>query len=96
MKRHNFLYPQKAIDAECKLVQQGAFDVHAEVLRPGQPDLFQELINNEFTQARGQSLELHGFPATVLQRELDCLDGSLYVDRMTELSQLAFGSEFER
>jgi peptide deformylase len=47
-------------------------------------------------QARKQSLELRGFLATVFQHEFDHLDGCLYVDRMTDLRQLAFESEFER
>ena len=42
------------------------------------------------------TLELHGFPATVLQHELDHLDGVLYVDRMKDLSSLSFEDEWAR
>jgi peptide deformylase len=47
-------------------------------------------------RAREQSLELRDFLATVFQHEFDHLDGRLYVDRMTDLRQLAFETEFER
>ena len=36
------------------------------------------------------------FLATVVQHELDHLDGRLYVDRMTDMSTLCFESEFEQ
>lgn len=41
-------------------------------------------------------LELKGFPATVFQHEFDHLDGTLYVDRITDSSKLMFDEEFER
>lgn len=34
-----------------------------------------------------------GFPATVFQHEFDHLDGHLYVDRMTDMTRLAFEEE---
>jgi len=36
------------------------------------------------------ALELHGFPATVIQHEFDHLDGRLYVDRLKDNSLLVF------
>lgn len=42
------------------------------------------------------NLELTGFLATVFQHEFDHLDGTLYVDRIDDLSLLAFDEEFER
>ena len=42
------------------------------------------------------TLDLHGFPATVLQHELDHLDGVLYVDRMKDLRSLSFEDEWTR
>lgn len=42
------------------------------------------------------SLELQGFPATVFQHEFDHLDGHLFVDRMSDMSLLAFEKEYER
>ena len=42
------------------------------------------------------TLELHGFPATVLQHELDHLDGVLYIDRMKDLRSLSFEDEWTR
>lgn len=41
-------------------------------------------------------LELEGFFATVFQHELDHLDGTLYVDRLSDTRLLAFDAEFER
>jgi peptide deformylase len=40
--------------------------------------------------------ELEGFAARVAQHEADHLDGVLFMDRMTNLSTLAFGDEFRR
>ena len=42
------------------------------------------------------TLDLHGFPATVLQHELDHLDGVLYIDRMKDLRSLSFEDEWTR
>ncbi len=41
-------------------------------------------------------MEFEGFPATVFQHEFDHLDGTLYVDRITDTSKLVFDQEFER
>ena len=41
-------------------------------------------------------LELEGFMATVFQHEFDHLDGLLYLDRMTDMSKLAFEKELEK
>jgi peptide deformylase len=41
-------------------------------------------------------LELRGFLATVFQHEFDHLDGTLYVDRITDRTKLVFEEEFER
>ena len=35
-------------------------------------------------------IELHGFPATVVQHEFDHLDGRLYIDHITDMSKLVF------
>ena len=55
-------------------------------------------ISVSFIDELGQfgTLELHGFPATVLQHELDHLDGILYVDRMKDLHSLSFEDEWLR
>ena len=45
-------------------------------------------------QLRVQSREFSGFQATVLQHELDHLDGRLFVDRMTNLATLMYKEEF--
>lgn len=52
----------------------------------------------EYTSERGaeQKLELEGFPATVFQHEFDHLDGKLFVDRVADMSLLAFDTEYER
>ena len=41
-------------------------------------------------------LELTGFSAVVIQHECDHLDGTLFVDRIDDLRDLAFEKEFER
>ena len=55
-------------------------------------------ISVSFIDELGESvtLDLHGFPATVLQHELDHLDGVLYVDRMKDLRSLSFEDEWTR
>ncbi|MDX1563671.1 MAG: peptide deformylase, partial [Gammaproteobacteria bacterium] len=57
-----------------------------------------QLIRVDYTDIEGepQSLQLSGFLATVFQHEFDHLDGKLYVDRMTDMSLLAFEEEFMR
>jgi peptide deformylase len=47
-------------------------------------------------QACEQTLTGEGFLATVLQHELDHLDGVLYVDRIEEPAKLAFVEEYLR
>jgi peptide deformylase len=46
----------------------------------------------------GASLDMtfEGFPATVFQHEFDHLDGTLYVDRISDSRKLVFDEEFER
>ena len=46
----------------------------------------------------GEPLEMtfEGFPATVFQHEFDHLDGTLYVDRISDSKKLVFDEEFER
>ena len=46
----------------------------------------------------GDPIEMtfQGFPATVFQHEFDHLDGTLYVDRITDTTRLVFEEEFER
>jgi peptide deformylase len=46
--------------------------------------------------AAPQRLIGEGFLATVLQHELDHLDGVLYVDRLRDPSRFSFDEEFER
>lgn len=45
---------------------------------------------------RAVSLTLEGFPATVFQHEFDHLDGTLYIDRITDTTKLVFEEEFLR
>ena len=47
-------------------------------------------------QGEAKELELQGFSATVFQHELDHLDGTLFIDRITDTRLLAFEREFER
>lgn len=42
------------------------------------------------------SVELEDYAARIAQHEADHLDGVLFIDRMTNLSTLAFGEEFRR
>jgi peptide deformylase len=41
-------------------------------------------------------MTFEGFPATVFQHEFDHLDGTLYVDRITDSTRLVFDEEFDR
>jgi peptide deformylase len=41
-------------------------------------------------------MELNGFPARVVQHEVDHLDGVVFMDRMADLISLAFARELER
>ncbi len=47
-------------------------------------------------EGKKYSAELEGFPARVAQHEADHLDGILFIDRMTNLSTLAYGDEWRR
>ena len=55
-------------------------------------------VRVDYTDEHGaaKSLELKGFPATVFQHEFDHLDGTLYVDRLSDTRRLAFEREYER
>ena len=50
-----------------------------------------------FQNLRGETLELafSGFQATVVQHELDHLDGKLFIDRITDSTKLAFEDEYK-
>ena len=43
-----------------------------------------------------EKFEADGFAATVIQHECDHLIGKLYIDRMKDLSKLAFNQEFQK
>ena len=45
---------------------------------------------------RSHSKEFGGFQATVFQHEFDHLDGTLFVDRMTDTTRLVFEEEYAR
>lgn len=47
-------------------------------------------------QAKPRSVEAEGFLATVFQHELDHLAGKLFLDRMKDLTKLAFMQEYQR
>ena len=42
------------------------------------------------------TVNAEGFLAVVLQHEIDHLDGKVFLDRMTDLSRLAYLEEFEK
>ena len=42
------------------------------------------------------TVDAEGFPAVVLQHEIDHLHGKVFLDRMSDLSQLAYLEEFEK
>lgn len=48
--------------------------------------------------AKGEHIQrnVDGFEATVIQHECDHLDGKLYIDRIDDMRNLAFLSEYER
>jgi len=56
-----------------------------------------EKITVEYFDREGNpiSVDAEGFPAVVLQHEIDHLHGKVFLDRMTDLSQLAYIEEFE-
>lgn len=45
---------------------------------------------------RPLSFQVHGYPARVIQHEVDHLDGVLFLDRMTDLRSLSFLEEYAR
>jgi peptide deformylase len=55
-------------------------------------------VRVDFLDGRGcaQSLEAEGFLATVLQHELDHLDGVLFVDRIRDTTKLATVENYVR
>ncbi len=55
-------------------------------------------VKVSYTSRQGEPcvLELQGFSATVLQHELDHLDGILFLDRVADTHLLAFEAEYER
>jgi peptide deformylase len=55
-------------------------------------------VHVEFLDRRGrpQSRTFRGFPAAVVQHETDHLDGVLFLQRMPDLSRLAFEDELAR
>jgi peptide deformylase len=57
-----------------------------------------ENIRVTFIDVQGKRVirEFKGFPSAVVQHEYDHLDGIVYLDRMEDLSTLAFNEEFEK
>jgi peptide deformylase len=55
-------------------------------------------VRVDYTDARGEakSIEAEGFLATVLQHELDHLDGILFVDRVRDTTKLATIEDYRR
>ena len=55
-------------------------------------------VRVEYLDVKGhlQMMELKGFLATVFQHEFDHLDGTLYIDRITDTRLLSFDQEYER
>jgi peptide deformylase len=51
-----------------------------------------------FNNLHGETaeLELSGFQATVVQHELDHLDGKLFIDHITDTTKLVFEDEYKR
>ncbi|MDA0760368.1 MAG: peptide deformylase [Proteobacteria bacterium] len=47
-------------------------------------------------QGKALSTTFEGFPATVVQHELDHLQGQLYIDLISDRSKLSFETEFEQ
>jgi peptide deformylase len=52
----------------------------------------------EYFDRKGAAVTVNaeGFLAVVLQHEIDHLDGKVFLDRMTDLSQLSYVNEFEK
>ena len=53
-------------------------------------------VNALTDTGKPRQLELNGFLATVFQHEFDHLDGKLYIDRLSDPSQLVFENEYLR
>ena len=55
-------------------------------------------ISVEALNAKGEktSFIAEGFAATVIQHECDHLMGKLYLDRITDMSELAFNTEYQK
>jgi peptide deformylase len=55
-------------------------------------------IRVDYLDRRGkpQTIEAEDFLATVIQHELDHLDGVLYIDRIEDRTKLAFLEEYRR
>ena len=55
-------------------------------------------INACYTNDQGKTIEVQfsGFPATVVQHELDHLQGRLYIDHVKDPALMSFEAEFER
>ena len=53
-------------------------------------------IRYSYLTPKGEAIkiEAHGFHARVVQHECDHLDGKLYLQRMTDMANLAFTEEF--
>ncbi len=56
-----------------------------------------EKVTVEYFDREGNfiTIKAEGFPAVVLQHEIDHLQGKVFLDRMTDLSQLSYLEEFE-
>jgi peptide deformylase len=53
-------------------------------------------VNYLDEKGKNRNITAEGFLATVFQHELDHLDGTLYVDKVTDKSKLAFIEEYQR
>ncbi len=53
-------------------------------------------VTSKNLRGEEQNHEFEGFLATVFQHEFDHLDGKLYIDHITDLTKLAFETEYER
>jgi peptide deformylase len=63
----------------------------------GQVYRYPRLLMNGFdVDGKGVSVEAEGFHARVIQHEVDHLDGIVFLDRMRDLSSLAFEEEWDR
>jgi peptide deformylase len=94
-KIYVFINPEiKPLTKETNSYWEGCLSVpglRGLVSRPGK-------VNIKYLDENGKKCELtaEGFFATILQHEFDHLDGKLYIDRMTDMTKLAFDAEFEK